>query len=73
MLTGTLTVIIHPIETLTGIGIEKEIANTGREVVKTGKIHENIFKIHEKFLRGSLCGFEFSILVEGKVYCLTVL
>lgn len=42
MLTGTLTVIIHQNETGTEIGKEKEIANTEREVVKTGKILEPI-------------------------------
>lgn len=66
MLTGTLTVIIHPIETLTGIGIEKEIANTGREVVKTGKIHENIFKIHEKFFVEVFVVLNFPYLLRVK-------
>lgn len=40
MLTGTLIVIIHQNEMVTEIGIEKGIANTEREVVKTGKILE---------------------------------
>lgn len=43
MLTGTLTVIIHQNETVTEIEIEKGIANTEREVVKTGKILEQFF------------------------------
>jgi len=38
MLTGMLTVIIHRNEMLTEIEKEKGIANTEREVVKTGKI-----------------------------------
>lgn len=40
MLTGMLIVIIHQNETVTEIGIEKGIANTEREVEKTGKILE---------------------------------
>jgi hypothetical protein len=35
IVTSTLTVIIHQNETVTGIGKEKEIANTEREVGKT--------------------------------------
>lgn len=40
MLTGTLIVIIRLNEMVTEIGKEKGIANTEREVVKTGKILE---------------------------------
>lgn len=43
MLTGTLIVIIHQNEMVTGIGIEKGIVNTEREVVKTGKILDSLF------------------------------
>lgn len=42
MLTGTLTVIIRQNEMVTEIGKEKEIVNTEREVVKTGKILESL-------------------------------
>lgn len=44
MLTGTLTVITHQNEMVTGIGKEKGIANTEREVGKTGKILELFLK-----------------------------
>lgn len=40
MLAGTLTVIIRQNETVTEIGKEKGIANSEREVAKTGKILE---------------------------------
>lgn len=42
MLTGMLTVIMHQNETVTEIEKEKEIVNTEREVVKTGKILESL-------------------------------
>jgi len=42
MLTGTLTVIIRQNEMVTEIEKEKEIVNTEREVVKTGKILESL-------------------------------
>lgn len=73
MLTGTLTVIIRRNEMVTEIGKEKGIANTEREVVKTGKILESFKNKLFKKMSWKPCAFEVSILVEGKVYCLTVL
>lgn len=50
MLAGMLIVIICQNETVTGIGKEKGIANTEREVVKTGKNDsKNIFYNFDKF------------------------
>lgn len=55
MLTGTLTVIIHQNETVTGIGKEKGIANTEREVGKTGKILELFLKFMKNSSWKYLC------------------
>lgn len=73
MLTGTLTVIIHQNETVTGIGKEKGNANTEREVGKTGKILESFLKFMKNSSWKYLCFKSCPYFVEGKVYCLTVL